>query len=191
VTVPDDVVDGLGSLPAANIGDSMDRLNVLDGAIRPMWAGAKLAGRAVTVYLAGGDNKGIHEVLPTLQPGDVLVVNGQGVTHRALIGELIAGRAAKRGCRGFVIDGAVRDVEDLAEIGFPVFARAASPAGPYRNGPFQLAVPVAIGGVVVSPGDVVVGDGDGVVVVPAADAAEVLERAQAKHRAETEQRQAI
>ncbi|WP_222122107.1 RraA family protein [Curtobacterium sp. 9128] len=190
-TVPQDVVDRLGALPVANVGDAMQRLGVVEAEIGSVWRGARAAGPACTVEVAGGDNAGVHEALATLQPGQVLVVNGHGVRDRALVGELIAERLRARGCVGLVVDGAVRDVADLEEIGFPVFARAVTPAGPYRHGPFRVGVPVAIGGVVVHPGDVVVADGDGVAVVPAAEASEVLARAEAKHADETRIREGI
>jgi RraA family protein len=180
-----------GTLPVANIGDAMERLNVVDSGIRTVWPGARIVGRAFTVMTAGGDNKAIHEALEHVGPGDVLVVNGQGATHRALIGELIAGRAAAKGVVGFVIDGAIRDVRDLEEMGFPVFARAVTPAGPYRNGPGYHQKPVAIGGVVVNPGDLVVADDDGVAVVPRDAEAGVIARAIAKHEQELAQRVGI
>ena len=186
-----DIVRRLGELPTPNIGDAMDRLNVVDGAIGSMWPGARMAGRAFTVYVAGGDNLGIHEALGQLSPGDVLVVNGQGATHRALIGELIAGRAAAQGCAGFVLDAAVRDVRELHDMGFPVFARSTTPAGPYRNGPYRLGEGVAIGSVVIRPGDVVVGDDDGVIVVPWEEASAVTEAAEAKRDTEVRQRAEI
>jgi regulator of RNase E activity RraA len=191
VSVPQDVVDRLGALPVANIGDAMQRLGVVEAEIGSTWPGARLAGTACTVEVAGGDNAGIHEAIATLQAGQVLVVNGHGVRDRALVGELIAERLRARGCVGLVVDGAVRDVEDLASIRFPTFARAVTPAGPYRNGPFRTGTAVAIGGVVVHPGDVVVGDADGVAIVPAAEAAAVLERAQAKHADESRTRAEI
>lgn len=186
-----DVVAGLAALPVANIGDSMDRLNVVDAGIHAIWRGAAVAGPAFTVEVAGGDNAGIHAAISQVPAGAVLVVNGHGVTDRALIGELIAERLRKVGCAGFVVDGAVRDVGDLEEMGFPVFARSSSPAGPYKNGPFRVGVPIALGGVVVTPGDVVVGDGDGLAVVPAAEAEEVLERARRKNADESEIRRGI
>jgi RraA family protein len=187
----DDLVNRAAALPVANIGDAMERLNVVDAQIGTVWPGARVAGRAFTVMTAGGDNKAIHEALTQIGPGDVLVVNGQGNTNRALIGELIAGRAIARGVAGFVIDGAVRDVRDLEELRFPVYARAVTPAGPYRNGPGYLQRPVAIGGVVVNPGDIVVGDDDGVAVLPQAEAADIIGRAEAKHEQETKQRAEI
>jgi len=189
--VPGDVIDGLAALPVANIGDSMDRLGVVDAGIQAVWPGATLAGPAFTVEVAGGDNAGIHEAIAQVPAGAILVVNGHGVTDRALIGELIAERLRRVGCAGFVVDGAVRDVGDLEEMGFAVFARAKSPAGPYKNGPFRIGVPIALGGVVVSPGDVIVGDSDGLAVVPAVQAEAVLERARRKNADETETRRRI
>lgn len=179
------------ALPVANIGDAMERLNVADSAVRGVWKGARLAGTAFTVLTAGGDNKVIHEALDQVSPGDVLVINGQADTQRALLGELIAARAIVKGCVGIVIDGAIRDVRDLEEMQFPVFARAITPAGPYRNGPGKLQCPVAIGGVVVNPGDLIVGDEDGVAVLAASEAEDIINRAEAKHARETEQRHSI
>ncbi|MDA8397663.1 MAG: methyltransferase [Actinomycetota bacterium] len=170
------VIEGLSKLPCANIADAMDRLGVAEG-IHAMWSGAKLAGPAYTIWTRSGDNRAVHQAIDAAQPGDVLVVNGGGDTTRALIGELMATRAVKRRLGGFVIDGAVRDRELIGELGLPVFARGATPAGPYKNGPGRLLCPVAIGGVCVLPGDIVLGDGDGVVVVPRAMGATVLEAA--------------
>ncbi|MCI9888785.1 methyltransferase [Micrococcales bacterium 31B] len=184
-------LDRLATLPVANIGDAMDRLGVVDARISAVWSGARLAGPAVTVEVAAGDNAGIHAAIEMIRPGDVLVVNGHGDENRALLGELIAERLRVRGCAGVVIDGAVRDRDDLSEIAFPVFARSLSPAGPFKNGPYRLGTAVAIGGVVVHPGDIVVGDGDGVAVVPRAEAAEVADRAELKHATEAETRRSI
>ena len=172
----DVVIEGLSKLPCANIADAMDRLGVAEG-IHAMWSGAKLAGPAYTIWTRSGDNWAVHQAIDAAQPGDVLVVNGGGDTTRALIGELMATRAVKRRLGGFVIDGAVRDRELIGELGLPVFARGATPAGPYKNGPGRLLCPVAIGGVCVLPGDIILGDGDGVVVVPRAMGATVLEAA--------------
>jgi regulator of RNase E activity RraA len=185
------LIERLGALPTANVGDAMERLGVVDAEIGPVWRGARVAGRAVTVEVAEGDNLGIHRTLPDIGPGDVLVVNGHGARNRALIGELIAERLRVRGCVGIVIDGAVRDAEELGELGFPTFARSVTPAGPYKNGPWRNHRAVALGGVVVVPGDIVLGDADGVVVVPAAEAEEVLARAEAKHADESQIRASI
>ncbi|MDQ0147793.1 methyltransferase [Pseudarthrobacter niigatensis] len=185
------IVDRLAKLPAANIGDAMDRLGVADSAIQAVWPGAKLAGPAFTVWTRPGDNKGIHAALQLARPGDVIVVAGGADQSRALLGELIGERAINLGLAGFALDGAARDAEALGEIGMPVFARATSPAGPYKDGPFRLGTAVAFGGVPVLPGDVIVGDSDGVVVIPRDQAAAVAEAAEAVFADETGRRQAI
>jgi regulator of RNase E activity RraA len=150
-----------------------------------------MVGPAFCVLTAPGDNKAIHSAIDDAAPGDVIVVAAGGYVDRALIGELMAGRAAARGLAGIVIDGAVRDAHDIGEMQFPVFARGVTPAGPYRNGPGLHQIPVAIGGVAVSPGDIVMGDDDGVVVIRQQELGVVLTRAEAKHAAEATQRAAI
>lgn len=163
--VPDELRERLARLPAPNVGDMLDRLYVVEAAISTMWKGARIVGPAFTVLTAGGDNKAIHEAIDTAAPGDILVIDGQAATHRALLGELMARRAQARGIAGFVVDGAIRDAADLGEMGFPTWARAITPAGPYRNGPGYMQVPVSVGRVVVNPGDVLVGDDDGIAVI--------------------------
>jgi regulator of RNase E activity RraA len=177
-------LDRYRSLPSANIGDAMHRLGALDAAIKPVWEGATIVGSAYTVWTRPGDNLGLHEALEHVQPGDVIVVNGGGDLSRALLGELIGGKAKVKGVVGFVIDGAVRDATGLAQYSMPVYARALTPAGPYKDGPYALSAPVAVGGVVVNPGDIVVADEDGVVVVPLEMADRVADLAHAKHEDE-------
>jgi regulator of RNase E activity RraA/3-hydroxyisobutyrate dehydrogenase-like beta-hydroxyacid dehydrogenase len=172
--VTPDIVAGYRGLPTANIGDATERLGLLDSGISALWPGARAVGRALTVWTRAGDNQALHQAIKVAEPGDVLVVNGEGDESRALIGELIAERARARGVVGMVLDGAARDVETLAEMGFPVWARAVTPAGPYKFGPGRVGVPVAVGGVVCRPGDLVAADGDGVAIVPAERAATVL-----------------
>lgn len=186
-----DVLERLAKLPAANIGDAMDRLGVADSAIQAVWPGARLAGPAFTVWTRPGDNQGIHRALQLAQPGDVVVVAGGGDESRALLGELIGERAINLWLAGFALDGAARDAEALGEIGMPVFARAITPAGPYKNGPSRLGTPISFGGVPVMPGDVIIGDSDGVVVVPREQAAVVADAAEAVFADETNRRTAI
>ena len=181
----------LAVLPTANIGDAMDRLGVLDSRIRSVWPGARVAGRAFTVWTRSGDNALIHQALEVVGAGDVIVVNGGGDESRALIGDLIGQRAKNSGVAGFVIDGAVRDAEGLGEMGLPVFARAVTPAGPYKNGPGHLGRTIAVGGVAVAPGDLVLGDADGVVVVPLAEAERIAQAAEAVFTLEEGKRAAI
>jgi regulator of RNase E activity RraA len=122
-----------------------------------------------------GDNLAIHRALDEARPGDVLVVNGHGDMTRALIGDLIGEIMVNAGVVGAVVDGAVRDVQALSELGLAVYARAVTPAGPFKDGPGTIGAPVAVGGVVVAAGDVLVGDSDGVVVVPRHRVMEVVE----------------
>jgi regulator of RNase E activity RraA len=133
----------------------------------------------------------LHKAINMAQPGDVIVVNGQGDTGRALFGELMARSAAALKVAGLVFDGAVRDIDALADVRLPVFARASTPAGPFKNGPGEIGYPVACGGVVCMSGDIVLADADGVVVVPQADAPRVLENARAKADSETKRRREI
>ncbi|WP_240654097.1 DUF1932 domain-containing protein [Streptomyces sp. AcE210] len=177
--VTDELLAAHRDVATANIGDARDRLSLLDSGIRPLWAGARAIGRALTVWTRAGDNRAIHEAIKIATPGDFIVVNGEGDTSRALIGELIAERAKARGVVGMVLDGAARDVDVLAEIGFPVWARAVTPAGPYKFGPGHVGVPVALGGIVCRPGDLVVADSDGIAVVAAEQAESVLVAARA------------
>lgn len=186
-----DVIDRLAKLPAANIGDAMDRLGVADSAIQAIWPGARLAGPAFTVWTRPGDNQGIHRALELARPGDVVVVCGGGDESRALLGELIGERAINLGLAGFALDGAARDAEALGEIGMPVFARAITPAGPYKNGPSRLGTPISFGGVPVLPGDIIIGDSDGIVVIPREQAADVADAAEAVFDDETNRRRAI
>jgi 4-hydroxy-4-methyl-2-oxoglutarate aldolase len=175
----------------ANIGDARNRMGMVDSGIHSLWKGAKAVGRARTVWVREGDNKAIHEVINHVQPGDIIVINGQGDTNRALIGELITEKLRVRGAVGMIIDGAARDVDVLEEMGFGVWARAVNPAGPYKNGPGQINIPVAIGGVVVNPGDIICADSDGVIVIPAAEAVSSLIAGRAVETDEAQRRAAI
>jgi len=186
-----DLLSRLKELPVANVGDAMGRISAADSGIRPMWPGARLVARAYTVLTRSGDNQVIHEAVDRAGAGEVVVVNGFGDVTRALIGELIAGRAKVNALGGFVIDGAIRDVDAIEGLQLPVFARAVTPAGPYKFGPGRHQVPVAIGGQCVLPGDVVVGDGDGVVVIPIAELATTVAAAEKIKINETLKRQAI
>ncbi|MGW2341584.1 RraA family protein [Streptomyces sp. NPDC001661] len=186
-----ELLAGYEGLATANIGDATDRLGLLDSGISALWPGARTVGRALTVWTRAGDNQALHQAIKIAEPGDIMVVNGEGDVSRALVGELIAERARARGVVGMVLDGAARDVEVLAEMGFPVWARAVTPAGPYKFGPGHVGVPVAVGGVVCSPGDLVAADGDGVAVVPAERAQAVLAAAREVEAEEARRRTGI
>ena len=186
-----DLIGRLAKLPAANIGDAMDRLGIADSAIQAIWPGARLAGPAFTVWTRPGDNQGIHRALQLARAGDVIVVAGGGDESRALLGELIGERALNLGLAAFALTGAARDAEALREIGMPVLARASTPAGPYKNGPSRLGTPISFGGIPVLPGDIIIGDSDGVVVIPREQAIAVAEAAEAVFDDETTRRAAI
>ncbi len=168
----------------ANISDNLARLSVAVG-LRPFHReGTTMAGTALTVRVRAGDNLAIHQALELVRPGDVVVVDGGGDISRALVGEIMKAVAQSRGAVGFVIDAAIRDSDAFLRDDFPCYARAANHAGPYKNGPGEINVPVSIGGMVVNPGDIVVGDGDGVVAFPAAIAATLLEAVEAQEAKE-------
>ncbi|ASO18710.1 regulator of RNase E activity RraA [Actinoalloteichus hoggarensis] len=160
-------------LPVATLSDAMERFGVADG-IRPLWPGATLSGPAFTVWTRPGDNKGLHAAFETIRRGEILIVNGGGDETRALIGELVVQKARALEIGGIVLDGAARDVTELAQLGVPVFARAVTPAGPWKTGPYRIGGTIAVGGVPVHPGDWVVGDDDGVAIVPEEQRAEVV-----------------
>jgi RraA family protein len=144
------------------ISDCLGRMPGLVG-LRPFHGSGTLLGTALTVRTFAGDNLVVHQALEQIRPGDVLVVDGGGDVTRALVGEIMKTVAESRGCAGFVIDGAIRDVRVFAESSFPCYARGAVPRGPFKHGPGEIGVPISVGGCMVNPGDVVVGDDDGVV----------------------------
>lgn len=167
----------------AHLSDCMNRLPGADG-LDPMHRGDHMVGVALTVRVAPGDNLMVHKAIDMAGPGDVIVVDAGGDLSQAIIGEIMSTLAAKRGAAGMVINGAIRDSGALAASRFPVYARGVTHRGPYKNGPGEINVPVAIGGMVVNPGDIMVGDDDGVVAVPVEIAAIVLKAAKAKAKEE-------
>jgi RraA family protein len=186
-----DVVERFRLLPVANISDSMSRMTAGGAKLRPLHGGGVLAGPAVTVKSRPGDNLMIHKALDVAAPGDVVVVDGGGDLTNALIGELMLSHAIKRGLAGIVIYGAVRDSAWIREHDFPVFAAGVSHRGPYKDGPGEVNVPIAIEGMVIAPGDLVIGDDDGLLCVPYDEVEAVYQRTHAKHAAETKQMAAI
>lgn len=178
----------LEAFRAASTSIISDNLSRLPGAvgIRPFHRGGQLIGTAFTVRTRPGDNLAIHMALEHVGPGDVIVVDAGGDTSRALIGEIMLNIAKYRGAAGYVIDGAIRDAGALAASDFPVFARAAIHRGPYKSGPGEINVPVSIGGMVVAPGDIVVGDEDGVVAFSQGVAPKLLEAVQAQIKREAD-----
>ncbi|KIO59840.1 RraA family protein [Bacillus amyloliquefaciens] len=170
------LVKAFSDIPAANIADNMNRTSCIGHQIKP-YNSALLAGIAFTVKTRPGDNLLLHKAIDMASPGDVIVVDGKSDIHNALIGELMVTWAHKRGIAGFVIDGAIRDAAHIGKMNIPVYAAASTPAGPYKDGPGEINTPVSCGGVTVKPGDIIIGDQDGIVVIPSEDALRLLEKA--------------
>ncbi|SDO95825.1 Regulator of RNase E activity RraA [Streptomyces sp. cf386] len=168
------VLDRFREHSVANLGDALDRLNIVDGGIAPVWHGARAVGTALPVLTVAGDNKAVIAALDHIRPGDIVVINAFGYEGRAIIGDNLAQRFDVYGAVGAVVDGYVRDGAIIEKLGVPVFARGLTPAGPFKNGPGTIGDPVAVGGVVVNPGDIVAADADGVIVVPPHRAEEAL-----------------
>lgn len=161
-----ELVERFRDMPVANIDDNMNRIAAVDAAIEPIGYKGQLLGTAFTVRVAQGDNLMFHAAMDLAKPGDVIVIDAGGFTDRAIFGELRATYCRSQGIRGIVCDGAIRDRGGLAAMeDFHVYARGATPNGPYKNGPGEINVPVVIGGKIVWPGDIVVGDDDGVLFI--------------------------
>lgn len=169
----------LDEYPTAVIGDAMGRMNFMRHEIRRLWKSPRIGGKALTVTTRDGDNLAIHRAIDEADAGDILVIDGLGGTSRALFGGVLAAIALGAGIAGVVIDGLARDIDELAELGLPVWGLGLSPAGPSKDGPGTVNLPISCGGVVVSPSDYIAADGDGVVVVPASEVSATLEKAQA------------
>lgn len=167
-------------LPAANIADTMSRIAVLGNGIKRISSPKKpiMAGYAITVKARAGDNLMLHAALNMATENDVIVVSNEGDRSRALMGEIMASYAhCTKKIAGIVLDGPIRDLDALSMMDFPIFATGANPAGPFKLGPGEVNTPIAVGGVAVCPGDLIVGDADGVIVVPLNDAAALLDKA--------------
>lgn len=171
-------VEALGALETVYLSDAMNKFNAMDCRVRPVISGTRLAGRALTVRPAPGDNLAVYMALEQAQPHDVLVIESRGLTEVAQWGDLTSTVGKAVGLSGAVMDGSVRDREGIIRVGLPVFAAPEPVAtGGTRTGPGELNVVVAVGGVAVCPGDIVVGDDNGIVVIPSANVDGVLDRA--------------
>ena len=179
------LVERFRDMPVANIDDCMGRIAAVDASICPVGKQGQLLGTAFTIRVPQGDNLMFHAAMDLAKPGDVIVIDAGGFTDRAIFGELMATYCKVRGIRGLVVDGAIRDRDGLANLeGFPVYAKAATPNGPYKNGPGEINVPVVIGGKIVKPGDIVVGDDDGVLFIDPAIANDVADATEAVEKKE-------
>jgi regulator of RNase E activity RraA len=179
-----DILAKFRNLPVANVSDVMSRMSAGGPRLRPLHAGGPMAGPALTVKTRPGDNLMIHKALLMAEPGDVIVVDAGGDLTVALVGELMLSHAIARGVAGIVINGAVRDYGWIKNNGFPVFAAGVTHRGPFKDGPGEINVPIALDGMVIEPGDLVLGDDDGLLCVPFDQAATIHEQARAKNEAE-------
>jgi RraA family protein len=173
------LLDELARMVTPHLSDSMERLYAGGAQLRPMHDGTKLCGPAFTVRTSPGDNLLVHKAIDIAEPGDVIVVDAGGVNDNAIIGELMSARAEQRGVAGMVIWGAIRDSAELRQGSFPVYASGVTHRGPYKNGPGEINVAISIGGMTVNPGDIVVGDADGLVAIPQDQAEGILASAKA------------
>lgn len=173
------LIEALGKCATAHLADSMSHLQAASSALLPRHrAGKKLCGPALTVRVAPGDNLMIQKALDLARTGDVVVVDVGGYTGQAVVGEIMTSYAITRKVAGFVVDGAIRDIDFISNITMPIYARGVTPRGPSKVGPGEINGPVSIGGMVVQAGDIIVGDADGVVAIPAEDLRTVLAAAQ-------------
>jgi regulator of RNase E activity RraA len=189
----EDTLPRLARFETPTISDLMNRLYTMSSLIRNLTDPTlSIIGPACTVKVYPGDNLMVHKSLDIAQPGDVIVVDAANSGNTAVLGDLISTKARHRGIRGFVVDGMIRDLPHIQALGdFPVFARGVTPIGPLHRGPGEINHPVSVGGIVVQPGDIIVGDLNGVVVVPRAIAGDLIARLEAREAAESDYTAAV
>jgi RraA family protein len=183
--VSPELVEKFREVPVANISDCMSRMTAGGARLRPMHNGRPLAGPAITVRTRPGDNLLVHKALDLARPGDVIVVDAGGDLTNAIIGEIMTSYAQQRGLAGIVINGAIRDAGTIRRGDFPVYAAGVTHRGPYKDGPGEINAVIAIDGMTIAPGDLILGDDDGLLAVPFDQAEALYAAATAKHAQET------
>ena len=181
--MPDpELLQEFSKIPAANVADCMERICAMNPRIR-LISNPKnpiVAAPAYTVKVRGGDNLALHAALTFVGAGDMIVVSNEEDSNRALIGEvMMTFLKYEKKAAGIIIDGPIRDIDELSTWDFPIYCTGSTPAGPFKNGPGEVNVPIACGGINVNPGDIILADADGVIVIPRLDAADILEPAKA------------
>jgi regulator of RNase E activity RraA len=175
-----DIVALFHEIPTTAISDTMQGLNNMDPSIKPLKEEFRIAGRAFTVKMPVGDNLCVLRAIHEAKPGDILVVDAKGDTYRTIAGDFIVGLAQTLGIKGIITDGVVRDILGVKKLNFPVFCKGTTVASSAKGGWGQVSVDISCGGTSVSPGDIIVADADGVVVVPKSIEEDVLKKAQEK-----------
>lgn len=176
----DKVINDLQSVPTTAISDVLKGMQNIDPQIKPLKENYKIAGKAYTVQLPVGDNLMLLRSLKEAKKGDILVVDVKGDTYRAIAGDFVVGMMKSLELGGLVVDGVIRDLIDIKELNFPVFSKGTTVSSGTKNGPGDTNIPISVGGAPVNPGDIIVGDVDGVVVIPKDKAEDVLTKAQEK-----------
>lgn len=177
--VEQQLIDKLSNRASANVSDCMERLYSMDASLRPIGKRKRIIGQALTIKANLADNLLFHQALLLAKPGDVIVVDAGKDMNYSVCGEIMYTYAKSKGVAGFVVDGCVRDVDYLYNEDFPVFAAGITGRGPYKTGPGEINVDIACGGQVVHPGDIILGDEDGIVVIPPNEAQNILEKVKA------------
>lgn len=189
--VDKNLVEQYRNVVTPHISDNLNRMHAVASQLRPYHKEGKLLGTALTVKTRPGDNLLVHKAIDMAFPGEVIVVDAGGDTTNAIVGEIMLQLARKKGITGFIIDGAIRDTAAFKNDDFPVYARGITHRGPYKDGPGEINVPVSIAGMLVNPGDLILGDEDGLVAVPQEVAAELLEKVKVQEASENKMFESI
>lgn len=176
--IPFNVLQSYENFSSCNVGDAMGRFRILSADIKPVLPTRRIVGRAITVLTRGIDNLMIHKALEMSGPGDIIIVDTYGDTNASGWGGLLTETAVKVGLEGIIIDGSVRDLDDIKNLGFPVYARAVTARGCFKDGPGEINCNISCGGVSISPGDLILADADGIVCVPFEDVEYVSKQTQ-------------
>ena len=175
--LPADLMRAFAHFPTPDISDLLNRLYAVDPEVRLLTnPNHRVCGPACTVKVYPGDNLMVHKSLDVARPGDIVVIDAHASSMNAVLGDLVSTKSKHRGIAGFIVDGFIRDLPDILELDFPIFARGTTSIGPLHRGPGEINYPICCGGIVVNPGDVIVADGAGIVVIPQEIAFDLLKR---------------